>query len=510
MTDTRTAALPVLDVDADGEASIPTRTESDSLGSLQVPADAYWGIHTARALENFPISKRPISVYPDLVRALAMVKQASARANHEIGVLDDERADLVDRAAQLVIDGQFHEQFVTGVIQGGAGTSTNMNANEVITNIALELAGREKGDYAFLSPIDHTNRSQSTNDVYPTAIKVGLALNLQSLLEELDLLRRSFLVKASEFHDILKVGRTQLQDAVPMTLGQEFHGFATTLGEDHARLLENRFLLFEINMGATAIGTGITTHPGYREAVVRHLREITALDLESADDLVESTSDTGAFMSFSSSLKRNAIKLSKICNDLRLLSSGPQAGLGEINLPARQAGSSIMPGKVNPVIPEVVNQVAFSVAGADLTVTMAVEGGQLQLNAFEPVIAHSIFQSITWMRQAMWTLRVNCVDGITANRERLGAMVGSSVGVVTALTPFIGYAASAALAKTALLTHRNVADLVVEAGLMSREEVTKQLSPARLSGLEAITAAIPVIVPAENIVPVDTSVRTQR
>ncbi|KHK96192.1 aspartate ammonia-lyase [Microbacterium mangrovi] len=482
-------------------ATAKMRTETDSLGSLEIPADAYWGIHTARALENFPIAKRPISVYPEMIVGLAMVKQASARANKEIGVLPAQKADLIDRAAQLVIDGQFHDEFVSGVIQGGAGTSTNMNANEVITNIALELAGREKGDYAYLSPIDDTNRSQSTNDVYPTAIKVGLSLSLQSLLDELDLLRGSFLGKAREFHDVLKVGRTQLQDAVPMTLGQEFHGFASTLGFDHQRLTENASLLFEINMGATAIGTGITTHPAYAPAVLRHLREITRMPLNTAADLVEATSDTGSFMSFSASLKRNAMKLSKICNDLRLLSSGPQAGLGEINLPAKQAGSSIMPGKVNPVIPEVVNQVAFAVAGADLTVTMAAEAGQLQLNAFEPVIAHSIFQSITWMRQAMWTLRVNCVDGITANRERLGAMVGQSVGVITALTPFIGYAASAALAKTALLTHRNVADLVVEAGLMSREEVTKQLAPARLSGLETITAAIPVVKQAaENVV----------
>ncbi len=483
----------------DVDATQPTRTESDSLGSLEIPFDAYWGIHTARAQENFPIAKRPISVYPELIRALAMVKQASARANREIGVLHVDKADLIDRAAQRVIDGEFHDQFVVGVIQGGAGTSTNMNANEVITNVALEMAGRPKGDYAFLSPIDDTNRSQSTNDVYPTAIKVGLSLALVSLLDELDLLRRAFLAKATEFHDVLKVGRTQLQDAVPMTLGQEFHGFATTLGEDFHRLRENAHLLTEVNMGATAIGTGITAHRGYAQSVVRHLSDISGLPLETAADLVESTSDTGGFMSFMASLKRNAIKLSKICNDLRLLSSGPQAGLGEINLPARQAGSSIMPGKVNPVIPEVVNQVAFAVAGADVTVTMAVEGGQLQLNAFEPVIAHSIFQSITWMRQAMWTLRVNCVDGITANRDRLGAMVGSSVGVVTALTPFIGYAASAALAKTALLTGRNVGDLVVEAGLMSAEEVAKQLSPARLSGLEAVTAAIPVIVAAEDL-----------
>jgi len=493
----------------DMDATTRTRTETDSLGSMEIPADAYWGIHTARAQENFPIAKRPISVYPELVVGLAMVKQAAARANRDIGVLPRDKADLIDAAAQRVIDGEFHDQFIVGVIQGGAGTSTNMNANEVITNIALEMAGRPKGDYAFLSPIDDTNRGQSTNDVYPTAVKVGLSLSLRNLLEELRLLRGAFKQKAHEFHDVLKVGRTQLQDAVPMTLGQEFNGFATTLGEDERRLRENAWLLHEINLGATAIGTGITSHPDYAPTVLRHLREISGLDLETAADLVESTSDTGGFMSFSSSLKRNAIKLSKICNDLRLLSSGPQAGLGEINLPPRQAGSSIMPGKVNPVIPEVVNQVAFAVVGADMTVTMAVEGGQLQLNAFEPVIAHSIFQSITWMQRAMWTLRVNCVEGITANRDRLGAMVGSSVGVITALTPFIGYAAAAALAKTALLTKRNVADLVVEAGLMSREEVTKQLSPARLSGLEAITAAIPVITdPVPTIPdPVETGVR---
>lgn len=474
-----------------------TRTESDSLGPLEIPADAYWGVHTARALENFDITKRPISVYAELITALAMVKQAAARANRDIGDLDAERADLIDRASQRVIDGEFHDEFCVGVVQGGAGTSTNMNANEVITNIALELAGREKGDYDYLHPIDHTNRSQSTNDVYPTALKVGLSLIHVSLLDELELLRDSFLRKAAEFSDVLKVGRTQLQDAVPMTLGQEFHGFATTVDEDVRRLRENASLLTEISMGATAIGTGVTARPGYADRVRVHLAEITGLPLHTARDLVEATSDMGAFLSFSSSLKRNAIKLSKISSDLRLLSSGPQAGFGEINLPAMQAGSSIMPGKVNPVIPEVVNQVAFSVVGADLTVTMAAENGQLQLNAFEPIIAHSMLQSITWMRRAYQTLRVNCIDGITANRGRLGAMVGSSVGVITALTPFIGYAAAAALAKTALLTHRNVADLVVDAELMTREEVDKQLRPERLSGIEPITTAIPIISPED-------------
>lgn len=474
-----------------------TRTESDSLGSREIPADAYWGIHTLRARENFDITKREISVYSELVVALAMVKQAAARANKQVGALDADRADLIDRASQRVIDGEFHDQFAVGVIQGGAGTSTNMCANEVITNVALEMAGREKGDYAYLSPTDHTNRSQSTNDVYPTALKIGILLAHVSQLEELDKLSQAFSAKGREFNDILKVGRTQLQDAVPMTLGQEFHGFATTLREDLQRLTDNSVLLHEINMGATAIGTGINVTPGYGESVRRHLSEISGLPLRTAGDLIEATSDTGAFMSFSSSIKRSAIKLSKICNDLRLLSSGPQAGFGEINLPAKQAGSSIMPAKVNPVIPEVVNQVAFAVVGNDMTVTMAAEAGQLQLNAFEPVIGHALFQSITWMRQAMRTLRVNCVDGITANTERLGAMVGQSVGVITALTPYIGYSSAAALAKTALLTGKDVADLVVEAGLMDRAEVTKRLRPGRLIGLEPATTAIPIIAPED-------------
>ena len=471
----------------------PTRTETDSLGTVEVPADAYWGVHTMRALENFPISKRPISVYPDLVVALACVKQAAARANREVGVLTAQKAAWIDEACQRIIDGEHHDQFVVGVIQGGAGTSTNMNANEVIANLGLEIAGYPKGRYDLLHPIDDVNRSQSTNDTYPTALKISLAFSLKTLLTELELLRQSFLRKGEEFHEVLKVGRTQLQDAVPMTLGQEFHGYATTLGEDHARLTETIWLLSEINLGATAIGTGITADPGYAAAAVRHLIEITGLSLESAPDLIESTSDAGAFMSFSGSLKRSAIKLSKICNDLRLLSSGPQAGFGEINLPPRQAGSSIMPGKVNPVIPEAVSQVAYAIAGADVTVTMAAEAGQLQLNAFEPVIAHSLLQSITWMRQACWTLRVNCVDGITANVDRLEAMVASSVGVITALIPFIGYAPAAAIAKEALATGRPVADLVEEAGLMTRAEVLRHLAPSRLSGIRPITTAIPVI-----------------
>ena len=474
----------------------PTRLETDSLGSLEIPADAYWGIHTARALENFPISRRPISVYPNFVRSLAAVKQAAARANVEIGVLDPVKGAWIDAACEEIRGGALEDQFVVGVIQGGAGTSTNMNANEVITNLALERAGFPKGDYTRLHPLDDVNRSQSTNDVYPTALKVALCMGLAVLLEELEQLRLSFAVKGQEFAHILKVGRTQLQDAVPMTLGQEFRGFAVTLGEDHARLRETIPLLWENNLGATAIGTGITADPRYAEAVNRHLATITGYGVITAQDLVEATSDAGVFMTLSGALKRSAIKLSKICNDLRLLSSGPQAGFGEINLPARQAGSSIMPGKVNPVIPEVVNQVAFAVAGADVTVTMAAEAGQLQLNAFEPVIAHCLLQSLTWVANACRTLRRNCVDGITANEERLATMVGSSVGVITALTPYIGYVAAAKLAKQALAGDRDVADLVVESGLLTRGEVSRLLALERLSGLQPMTAGIPIVPPA--------------
>jgi aspartate ammonia-lyase len=471
----------------------PTRTESDSLGSLEIPGDVYWGVHTARALENFPVTRRAVSVYPDLVRALARVKQAAARANVQIGVLSPEKGDIIDRVCEEIVAGQWHDQFCVGVIQGGAGTSTNMNTNEVIANRGLELMGYERGDYARLSPIDDVNRSQSTNDVYPTAIKLAMVFGVKRLLAEHRLLTSSFHAKGMEFNEILKVGRTQLQDAVPMTLGQEFRGFSHTLAEDYDRLSETVKWLNEINMGATAIGTGITADHRYADAVREHLIAVTGIPMETAPDLIEATSDAGVFMTLSGTLKRAAVKLSKICNDLRLLSSGPQAGIGEINLPPRQAGSSIMPGKVNPVIPEVVNQVAFSVIGADATVTAAAEAGQLQLNAFEPVIAHSILQSLAWMTNACYTLRVNCVDGITANIARLAQQVESSVGVVTALTPYIGYAASATLAHTALTTNASIADLVVTAGLMTEEDVRRVLSPERLSGMVPITSSITTI-----------------
>lgn len=469
----------------------PMRIEHDSLGELPVPASAYWGVHTARALENFPITRRAISNYPDLIISLAWVKQAACRANRDLGALDPEVAGAIDQACAEIVDGALHDQFVLGAIQGGAGTSTNMCANEVIANRALEILGHPKGSYDIVHPIDDVNRSQSTNDVYPTAIKLAMVLGVQDLIPEHRLLAQAFGDKAEEFREILKVGRTQLQDAVPMTLGQEFGGFRTTMLEDVDRMSEVIPFLCEVNLGATAIGTGITADPRYAEAVRAHLADITGWDIRTAPDLIEATSDAGVFMTLSGVLKRSAVKLSKICNDLRLLSSGPQAGLGEINLPARQAGSSIMPGKVNPVIPEVVNQVAFAVIGADATVCAAAEAGQLQLNAFEPVIASSILQSLTWMTKACRTLRENCVVGITANTERLHQQVSASVGVVTALTPYIGYQQAAALAHRALTEKHTIRELVLAEGLMDESQLDEVLQPGRLSGLpDATTAAV--------------------
>ncbi len=461
------------------------RKESDNIGSLEIPGDAYWGINTARALENFPISGRPISTYPDLIFGYACVKQASSRANAEIGELDEGKADLIDEVCEEIKHGGLQDQFVVDIIQGGAGTSTNMNVNEVIANRGAELAGGAKGKYDILDPNDHVNRGQSTNDTYPTALKVGLCLAIERLLEELARLEIAFRDKGREFAGIVKVGRTQLQDAVPMTLQQEFESFAVTLGEDHDLLELVRQRMWEVNLGGTAIGTGIAADPRFPALAARHLSDITGYDIKTAANLIEATSDVGVFLKLSGALKITAMKLSKICNDLRLLSSGPQVGFGEINLPARQAGSSIMPGKVNPVIPEVVNQVAFVVAGHDVTIAMAVEGGQLQLNAFEPVITHSLFEGLKWLTAAIATLRVNCVDGITANTRRLAEQVGSFVGVVTALIPHIGYGPASKLAKEALATNANIADMVVKSGLLTREQVTAMMSPERLTSNRA-------------------------
>jgi aspartate ammonia-lyase len=458
-----------------------TRLEHDLLGERGVPAAAYYGVHTLRALENFPISGTPISIYPELVTALACVKQAAALANNELGLLEDDKARAIVQACQEIRDGALLEEFVVDVIQGGAGTSTNMNANEVIANRALELMGRRKGDYRHLHPLDDVNMSQSTNDVYPTAVKLALHFGIQRLTSAMAELRAAFMVKAVEFADLLKIGRTQLQDAVPMTLGQEFSTYAVMLEEDEQRLKEAALLIHEINLGATAIGTGITAHPRYAALACRRLADITGVHLITAANLVEATQDAGAFVQLSGVLKRVAVKLSKTCHDLRLLSSGPRAGLGEINLPAVQAGSSIMPGKVNPVIPEVVNQIAFEVIGNDVTVSFAAEAGQLQLNAFEPVIAHSLFKSLTHLRNGCDTLRERCVKGITANRARLKELVERSIGIVTALNPYIGYANATQVAQEALASGRSVYEIVLEKRLLSRERLDEILRPEALT-----------------------------
>ena len=461
--------------------SAPVRTEHDLLGARSVPAQAYYGVHTLRALENFPITGTAIAIYPDLVAALACVKQAAAIVNRDLGLLDDERAGAIVRACEEIRGGALLGEFVVDVIQGGAGTSTNMNANEVIANRALEILGAAKGDYARLHPLDHVNLSQSTNDVYPTAVRLALQFGIRRLLAEMAGLRKAFEAKAAEFADVLKLGRTQLQDAVPMTLGQEFSTSAVMLQEDESRLEEAASLAREINLGATAIGTGINAHPEYAARATRALSQIAGVELIVSPDLIEATQDAGAFVQLSGVLKRIAVKLSKTCNDLRLLSSGPRAGIGEINLPAVQAGSSIMPGKVNPVIPEVVNQVAFEVIGNDMTITMAAEAGQLQLNAFEPVIAHSLFKSLAHLAAACRTLWERCVAGITANRERARRFVDESTALVTALTPYIGYARASELAQEALASGRRVSELVLEKKLMSREQLETVMRPEVLT-----------------------------
>jgi aspartate ammonia-lyase len=453
------------------------RREKDLLGERDVPDVRYYGVQTLRAAENFPITGIPVAQYPNLIRALAAIKEAAAQANLELGLLEPRVADAIVRAAREVRAGQLHGEFVVDVIQGGAGTSTNMNANEVIANRALELLAEPRGHYDVVHPNNHVNLSQSTNDVYPTAIRIAAIWTLRELESALASLRDAFYEKATEFGAIVKMGRTQLQDAVPMTLGQEFRAYGVTLGEDLERLREAAVLVREINMGATAIGTGINTDPRYAALVRDRLAEITELDLVTSPDLVEATQDTGAFVFVSGVLKRVAVKLSKICNDLRLLSSGPRAGLGEIRLPAMQPGSSIMPGKVNPVIPEVVNQVCFQVIGNDLTVTLAAEAGQLQLNVFEPVIAFNLFQSVDMLTQACIVLRERCILGITADAERIRHLLEHSIGIVTALVPYIGYERSTVLAREAQESGRGVYELVLEKGWLDRAQLDEILSP---------------------------------
>ena len=457
------------------------RVESDLIGELQVPIDAYYGVQTQRAINNYKISNTRMCDYPEYIIAMAYVKMAAAAANSELGVLDKKIGDAIIAACKEIVSGKLWDQFPVDMMQGGAGTSVNMNANEVIANRALELMGHKKGEYQFCSPNDHVNCAQSTNDAYPSAFRYTFVRMNKHVEKALKDLIDAFRAKGDEFKDIIKMGRTQLQDAVPMTSGQEFNAFANNLEEELANLNRNAVLLKEINMGGTAIGTGLNAVPGFAELCTKKMSEFTGDTFEKAPDLVEATPDTGAYVSYSAALKRLAVKLSKTCNDLRLMASGPRCGLHEINLPAMAPGSSIMPGKVNPVIPEVTNQVCFKVIGNDTAVCFAAEAGQLQLNVMEPVIVECILESQTWLINVMNTLRTLCVDGITVNAEHCQKMVKNSIGIVTALNPYIGYKASTKVAKEALETGGSVYDLVLEHGLMTKEKLDEALDPQAMT-----------------------------
>ena len=458
------------------------RTEHDLLGEKQVPADAYYGIQTARALENFKISGRTVRDYPEFVRALALVKLAAARANHDLGDLDQKVLDGIEMACAAIMKGEYHDQFQVDLFQGGAGTSTNMNANEVIANVALELMGHEKGQYEIVEPHDHLNMSQSTNDFYPTALKVAMVGYNDQLVAELERLAESFASKGKEFDQILKMGRTEMQDAVPMTLGQEFAAFGAGIETEIATLRKLEAELYPINMGGTAIGTGINASERFPKRCAEHLVELTGKPYVVADDLISATSDLHGFVLYSSALRGLAVKLNKIASDLILLSSGPRAGFFEINLPPQQPGSSIMPGKVNPVIPELVNQVAFRVMGNDVTVGQAGGFGQLQLNAYEPVVGNAIFESQTLLINTLRTLRTRCVVGITPNPKQLQTYVDRSIGIVTALNPVLGYEKATELAAEALETDKGLLELIREKNLMSEEEIEKLLDARKMTG----------------------------
>ena len=464
----------------DIESTKKTRTESDLLGSKEVPEEALYGVQTMRGIENFVISKFHLNEYPLFIKGMAITKAGAAIANHELGLLSDEMTEAILKACNEIIEGQHHEQFPVDMIQGGAGTTVNMNANEVIANRALELMGHKRGEYQYCSPNDHVNCAQSTNDAYPTGIHIGMYYTHLKLKKHYEELIDSFQKKAKEFEHIIKMGRTQLEDAVPMTLGQTFNGFASILRDEIRNLDFAAEDFLTVNMGATAIGTGITAQPGYAEKCVAALCKITGLKIKLSEDLVGATSDTSSMVGYSSAMRRIATKMNKICNDLRLLASGPRCGLGEINLPAMQPGSSIMPGKVNPVIPEVMSQVAYKVIGNDLCVTMCNEAAQMELNAMEPVMAQCCFESAELLMNGFDTLRTRCVDGITANEERCRRYVHDSIGVVTALNPIIGYKNSTKIAKEALETGRGVYELVLEHEILSKEDLDTILKPENM------------------------------
>jgi len=459
------------------------REEADSIGTVRVPRNALYGVQTQRAVENFPITGVAIRHYPEFVESFAMVKQAAAIANRGLGLLDPAKADAIIRACERIIAGEFHDQFVVDLIQGGAGTSTNMNANEVIANLALDILGKARGRYDVLDPLDDVNMSQSTNDVYPTAARIAIIRASQSLRVALRELAAALQAKSKEFHDVIKLGRTQLQDAVPMTLELEFQAFAVMMTEDHDRLREFESLLAEVNLGGTAIGTRINAPAGYRALVLAQLAEISGIKVIPSTHLVEATSDPGAFVLMSAMLKRLAVKLSKIANDLRLLNSGPAAGLNEINLPKMQPGSSIMPGKINPVIPEAVNQACFEVMGNDVALTLAAQAGQLQLNAMTPLIVYKLLESAAVLRRATVMFTHRCIEGITANRDRCREYVDKSAAVATVLSPYLGYATAARIAKLALESNRTVIDIVRAEKLMDEAQLQKLLSAENISRL---------------------------
>lgn len=456
------------------------RTEKDFLGTKQIPIDAYYGIQTQRARDNFSLSGVPLSHYPNIINGLAMTKQACAKANYELGLLEKIQADAIVDATNLILAGQYHDEFIVDMIQGGAGTSTNMNANEVIANIGLELLGHKKGEYKYLHPNNHINKSQSTNDVYPTALRLSILLNHKNFVAEIKNLRNAFLNKAKEFERVVKIGRTQLQDAVPMTLGQEFNAFATTIGEDIKHVLTLLDLFKEVNLGGTAIGSRINATPAYSVLAIQFLSEISHFKLTQSSDLFEASSDVGVFVIFSGMLKRLAIKVSKISNDLRLLSMGPRCGLNEINLPPQQPGSSIMPGKINPVIPEAMSQVSYQVIGNDMAVTMAAEAGQLQLNAMEPLIAYNILQSMDLLTNGMKMLSTRCVSGITANVDHCKNQVNNSIGIITAITPSIGYENASRIASEAFHSGQSILELVIKENLLDKSSLKELLTPENM------------------------------
>ncbi|WWO97487.1 MAG: aspartate ammonia-lyase [Candidatus Dasytiphilus stammeri] len=456
--------------------TINTRKEEDLLGCRDIPSNVYYGIHTIRALENFRISTNKISDIPEFINSMVTVKKAATLANKELKVLPDTIADAIIQACDLINQGKYRDQFPIDVYQGGAGTSVNMNINEVLANIALESMGYQKGEYQYIHPNDHVNKCQSTNDTYPTAIRITVYMLVQKLMKNLIELQEGFKIKAIEFKNIVKMGRTQLQDAVPMTLGQEFNAFQVLLNEEVKNIVKNSDLLLEVNLGATAIGTGINTPNAYQELAVKKLAEITQLPFVPSEDLIEATSDCGVYVMIHGVLKRLAVKLSKICNDLRLLSSGPRAGFNEINLPALQAGSSIMPAKVNPVIPELVNQICFKVIGNDICVTLAAEAGQLQLNVMEPIISQSIFESINLLKHACLSLLEKCVKGITANKSVCESYVFNSIGILTYLNPYLGHDKSDLIGRTCIKTGKTIKQVILEQGFLSENELDQLLS----------------------------------